>query len=68
MTDRTPFGVAYTSPATRNRQVSRYATKTAAVKAAAALYREGARNIQTFEYTPGIGAIDFNWRKTGRFM
>ena len=67
MTDRAPFGVAYTSAVTRNRTTSHYATKTEAVKAAVALYREGAQNIQTFKYTQGIGAIDFDWRKTGRF-
>lgn len=60
------FGVAYTSAVTRNRVTAQFSTKAGAIKAAKALFIEGARNIQTFKFVPGLGAVDFDWRKGGR--
>lgn len=57
------YGVAYTSAVTGNRRCINLFTKSQALKEARQLYREGARNIDSFKFTETIGAISFNWRK-----
>jgi hypothetical protein len=65
MTDlKTPaYAVSYVSSVTRNRKCIHFHTKKEALKEAQQLYREGALQIDSFKYSPNIGAVSFNWRK-----
>jgi hypothetical protein len=57
------YSVSYISGVTGNRKCIHLHTKTQALKEAQQLHREGAKFIDSFKYTPGLGAISFNWRK-----
>lgn len=61
---KTPaYGVTYVSGMTGARRCIHFHTKKEALKEAQQLYREGAKFIDSFKYSPGIGAVSFNWRK-----
>lgn len=60
------FIVSWVSAVTGNRQSSTYTTKKAAVNDAKALFLEGARYIETYKFSEGVGAVSFNWRIGGR--
>lgn len=64
----TSFGVSYTSAVTGNRQTITLRTKQQAIREAVQLFKEGARNIDAFKYSPSVGAISFDWRRAGRFL
>lgn len=64
MTTSSPaYGVTYVSALTGTRRHIALNTKKEALKEAQNLYREGAKFIDAFKYSPNIGAISFNWRK-----
>lgn len=60
------YGVSYINAVTGNRNTSNCTTKKAVIKEAKALYLEGARSIDTFKFSEGVGAVSFNWRIGGR--
>lgn len=60
--DPTPYGVSWKSALTGSRNTSYHKTKSAAMKEAYELYKEGAKNIDAFKYSENIGAISFDWR------
>lgn len=57
------YGVSYVSALTGTRRCIHLNTKKEAIKEAQQLYREGCKNIDTFKYSPNIGAVSFSWRK-----
>lgn len=57
------FGVSYTSAATGQRRTIHLKTKAQAAREAIQLFKEGARNIDAFKYTPSTGALSFDWRR-----
>jgi hypothetical protein len=57
------YAVSYTSGLTGNRKCIHLHTKAQALNEARQLYREGAKFIDSFKYTPSVGAVSFNWRK-----
>lgn len=63
MNQKPQYSVSYVSGMTGNRHTANVKTKAEALKMAQQLYREGARYIDAFKYTPSIGAVSINWRK-----
>lgn len=57
------YGVTYVSCVTGSRRCINLNTKKEALKEAQSLYREGAKFIDAFKYSEGIGAVSFQWRK-----